>query len=130
MSGKAWPFATSYRLRPLLTQRKDHNVFALTAACNFLKLADGVIGTAIAPGRLSGFCLRQISHQQFSVRKSFDLQPIERSHMSVQGFHGVENENIEEIAQRRPEFGFGPQPFPQPAKQLVTSLLDLVDRES
>ena len=50
--------------------------------------------------------------------------------MSVQGFHGVENENIEEIAQRRPEFGFGPQPFPQPAKQLLTSLLDLVDRES
>ena len=72
MSGKAWPFATSYRLRPLLTQRKDHNVFALTAACNFLKLADGVIGTAIAPGRLSGFCLRQISHLR--ERKGSDSQ--------------------------------------------------------
>ena len=45
--------------------------------------------------------------QQFSIRKSFNLQTIERSHMFVQGFHGVKNENIEEIAQRRPEFGFG-----------------------
>jgi hypothetical protein len=51
MPGKAWPFAASYRLQPLLARRKDHKVFALTAACNFRKLADGMIGTSIAPGR-------------------------------------------------------------------------------
>src|SRR5262249_10438172 len=58
--------------------------------------------------RCFNFYIELTLNQQFSIRKSFDLQPIERSHMSVQGFHGIENENIEEIAQRRPEFGFGP----------------------
>jgi hypothetical protein len=63
--------------------------------------------------------------QQFSIRKSLYLQTIERSHVSVQGFHGVKNENIEEMAHRRPEFGFGAQSFPQLTKQPATMLLDL-----
>ena len=50
--------------------------------------------------------------------------------MSEQGFHGVKDENIEEIAHRCPEFGFRAQPFPQLTKQPRAALLDLVHQKS
>jgi hypothetical protein len=64
--------------------------------------------------------------QQFSVRKSFNLKTIVGSHASVQSFHRLKNDGIEEIAQRGPELGLGPQSFPQEAEEPTAPLLDLV----
>src|SRR6266508_1218421 len=63
--------------------------------------------------------------QQFSVRKSFNLKTIVGSHASVQSFHRLKNDGIEEIAQRGPELGLGPESFPQEAEEPTAPLLDL-----
>ena len=49
--------------------------------------------------------------------------------MSVQAFHRLKHQDTEQAAQRRPQFGFRPQPSPQLAKQGAASLLDLVDEK-
>ena len=49
--------------------------------------------------------------------------------MSVQGFHRIKYEDTKHAAQRRPQFGFRPQPLPQPAEQGAAPLLDLIDEK-
>src|SRR5262249_13112165 len=64
--------------------------------------------------------------QQFSIRKSFNLKTVVESHASVQSFHRLKNDGIEEIASRGPELGLGTQSIPQEAEEPTASLLDLV----
>jgi hypothetical protein len=89
-------------------------------ACLFFGETFGVQGV---------FRVDQVVVQQFSIRKSFELQTVKKSEVTIQTIPGRKLEHPEQTAVPFPDFGLRPQAAPDLAKHGATALLDLIHQK-